>query len=112
MSPVVPTFLSVKSNSVIGLLLLSSKAKAKLMHEYNDDKAGLCTGAPKRGHVPLLSALALRPPEKKILQKPGISTLDWDAWKPKLEWKKNLGVAFDRSNKCNRKTGNEGRTSK
>ena len=47
----------------------------------------LVTGAPSGGQVPVLRALDKRLPKRKILQKPDIATVDWDAWKGKLETK-------------------------
>ena len=57
------------------------------MRHYIDNEMELFTWAPSKGHEPVLSALDLRLPKKKILQKPYISTVDWDAWKIKLQTK-------------------------
>ena len=57
MSLYVATIFSVKGTGFIDFVLSFSKVKAKLMSPYIDYEVEIFTGAPKRGHVPVLNAL-------------------------------------------------------
>ena len=62
--PGVPTFLSVQGNSVIDLALISSNFEAKITRRSTDDEVELFTGAPRRGHMPVLSSTDMQPLKK------------------------------------------------
>ena len=86
-TPDIPTFLQVNANSAIDLVFFPSKLKVKLIRQYLDVEVEIFTGAPRRGHVQILSTVNLRAPKTKILQKPDISRVEWDDSKVKLETK-------------------------
>ena len=90
--PGVPTFLSVQGNSVIDLALISPNFEAKVTRRFTDDVVELFTGAPRRGHIPVLSTIDMQPPKKIFREKYDLSAEDWDDWKTKLEAKAEMAL--------------------
>ena len=90
--PGVPTFLSVQGNNVIDLALLSPNFEATITRHFTDDEVELFTGAPRRGHIPLLSTIDMQPPKKIFQVKYDLSAVDWDDWKTNLEEKAEMAL--------------------
>ena len=47
----------------------------------------LFTGAPRRGHIPVLCTTDMQLPKRIFQEKYDLSAVDWDDWKTKLEAK-------------------------
>ena len=88
----VPTFLSVKGNSVIDLTLISPTFEAKITRSFTDDELEMFTGGPRWGHIPVLSTIDMQPPKKLFQEKFDLSSVDWDDWKTKLEAKAEMAL--------------------
>ena len=81
-----PTFLCVDGSSHIDLLLVSTNIAEKISPCYTDDIVELCSGAPQRGHVPLLTNLLIKNTQPDIIKdKIDIEATNWNEWSKDLE---------------------------
>ena len=87
-----PTFLSVPGYSVIDIALQSPNFEAKITRRFTDDEVELFTGAPRRGHIPVLSTIDMQPPMKNFQEKYDLSAVDCDDWNTKLEAKAEMAL--------------------
>ena len=83
-----PTFLSANGNSCIDLHISTVSGTDAFSELETDEEAELFSGAPIRGHVPILTSLSTSfarkdtPPPKESLN---LDTMDSDSWTQKLE---------------------------
>ena len=88
--PGVPTFLSVQGKCN-GPSLKSPNFEAKITRRFTDNEAELFMGAPRRGHIPMLSTIDMQR-RKFFREKNDLSAADWDDWKTKLETKAEMAL--------------------
>ena len=74
------------------MVLISPKIEAKITRRFIDDEVELFTGAPRRGHIPVLSTIDMRPPKKIVREKYNLSAVDWNDWKTKIEAKAEAAI--------------------
>ena len=72
-----PTFLCDNGYSTIDLLMLSTNITGTIIDQQTDDTVELFTGAPRRGHVPVISVLQLHKPHITPTTYPKWSKTDW-----------------------------------
>ena len=82
-----PTFLSANGSSHIDLMIVSNNLSDKLKSPYTDDTVELFSGAPRRGHVPLLCNFAHKTSAAKpeITEKLCIDSMNWIEWSRDIE---------------------------
>ena len=81
-----PTFLCVDGSSHIDLMIVSANIVDKMNTFYTDDMVELGSGAPDRGHVPLITSInegniAPNVPKEKL----DTEKTNWDEWTKELE---------------------------
>lgn len=81
-----PTFLSTNGFSYIDLVIVSNNLVDKIINITTDNEVELFSGAPFRGHVPLIITIECsnntrEPPVEKIC----IKEMNWNAWSQDLE---------------------------
>ena len=81
-----PTFLSTNGSSFIDLVIISNNLVNKVNSIYTDDEVELFSGAPFRGHVPVVTSInctnnPILPPEEKLC----IKNVNWEEWSQDLE---------------------------
>ena len=80
------TFLSSNGSSVIDLCIVSGRNATQVGFELTTDpNVELFTGAPKRGHIPLIVKCNLSRTTEEGITKPWLQKADWEAWKNVLE---------------------------
>lgn len=81
-APTCPTFLAKNGNSLIDFFVSSTGLDLFLDNPWTDYESNLYSGAPSRGHVPVLINLQTR--TRRISQKPEIKldlkTMIWENW--------------------------------
>ena len=81
-----PTFLSENGSSCIDLIIISNNLSRQVHTCYTDDEVELFSGAPTRGHVPLLTELSHNMQvETQQEEKLDIESFDWDKWSKEIE---------------------------
>ena len=81
-----PTFISSNGSSYIDLIIASNNMADMIEAPSTDSEVELFSGAPIRGHVPMLCNLAIgRPKQNTKTEKMDISNIDWDTWKDDLD---------------------------
>ena len=83
-----PTFLSSNGKSFIDFIITSVALEERVGDIQTDNEVELYSGAPLRGHVPILSKLATTSSVKskpQVKLKLDIGSFDWDSWKNDLE---------------------------
>ena len=89
-----PTFVSVNGQSVIDLCICSTKILRSLSTVYVDSTAELFSGAPRRGHYPIIWSWRLFSKCQTVRQiKKDFDNADWTVWKTALE--DNLTAELD-----------------
>ena len=95
-----PTFLASNGSSYIDLCLVSNKLKEHLCDIKTDDTAILYSGAPKRGHIPLITTLVTTPRQyntkPKATIKTDIKSINWNTWSD-LHESKIEGINSDKN---------------
>ena len=86
-NPDTPTFLCVDGHSTIDLCLVSSNLTEKITSCTTDDEVDLGSGAPDRGHVPVIIEMDTNRTQSKrsIKQKLDIDSINWEKWATDLE---------------------------
>ena len=82
-----PTFICENGSSHIDLMIVSNNISKKINPCYTDELVELFSGAPLRGHVPLLTTIAgqHRKIADVIEEKLNIEATDWGEWEDDLE---------------------------
>ena len=82
-----PTFLCENGSSHIDLMIVSNNISHKLNPCYTDEEVELFSGAPLRGHVPLLTTLSgqNRKMANVIEEKLHVEATNWREWEEDLE---------------------------
>ena len=83
-----PTFLAVdNANSFIDLFIISNTLADKVVSCKTDEDVELNSGAPRRGHVPVILELTKNNDSSKtqIKEKLDINQLDWENWTASIE---------------------------
>ena len=89
-----PTFVSVNGQSVIDLCICSTKILRSLSTVYVNSTAELFSGAPRRGHYPIIWSWRLFSKCQTVKQiKKDFDNADWTAWKTAQE--DNLTAELD-----------------
>ena len=80
------TFLSSNGSSIIDLCIVSGRIATQLGFELTTDpNVELFTGAPQRGHIPLIVKCNLSRTTEEGNTKPWLQKADWEAWQNVLE---------------------------
>ena len=80
------TFLSSNGSSVIDLCIVSGRIATQVGFELTTDpNVELFTGAPQRGHIPLIVKCNLSRTTEEGNTKPWLQKADWEAWQNVLE---------------------------
>ena len=80
------TFLSSNGSSVIDLCIVSGRIATQVGFELTTDpNVELFTGAPQRGHIPLIVKCNLSSTTEEGKNKPWLQKADWEAWQNVLE---------------------------
>lgn len=90
-----PTFLCVDGSSHIDLMIVSNNLVNKINPCYTDEVIELFSGAPMRGHVPLLTTLHEQylASDTVVTEKLNIEATNWGEWSEDLE----ISVVNDRA---------------
>ena len=91
-----PTFLAVdNANSLIDLFIISNNLADKVVSCKTDESIELNSGAPRRGHVPVILEIIKNnsTSNTQIKEKLDIDKLDWDNWTASIE--ESLEVSED-----------------
>ena len=81
-----PTFLTETGFSVIDLLIVSNNIKDKIEQPKTDDEVELYSGAPFRGHLPVITNIRGVPTENQIRkEKNSLDGVNWTVWASDLE---------------------------
>ena len=81
-----PTFLCENGSSFIDLMIISKNLVSKVETCYTDSEVELFSGAPLRGHVPLIMKLNKAKTSKpRVTEKIDINSISWAAWRGDLE---------------------------
>ena len=86
-NPDTPTFLCVDGHSTIDLCLVSTNLAGKITSCTTDNEVDLGSGAPDRGHVPVIIEVETNRTQSKrnISQKLDIDSINWEKWATDLE---------------------------
>ena len=86
-SPDEPTFLSANGSSKIDLMVISKELEDRIEACYTDPLVHLYSGAPLRGHVPVITKLKIgnKIPLKQTTKKICIEDIPWNLWSSDLE---------------------------
>ena len=82
-----PSFLCVEGSSNIDLIIASQNVAKKIKSCTTDELVHLYSGAPKRGHVPVITEIESSNKQKTTTAtaKLDVSAVNWDQWKQELE---------------------------
>ena len=82
-----PTFLATNGSSSIDLMIVSNNLVEKVQSCTTDKEAELYSGAPFRGHVPVIATfdLDISSKNKKATEKLNTDKICWDKWSQDLE---------------------------
>ena len=81
-----PTFMCDGGSSFIDLIIASNNVIDQLKPCTTDNTTELFSGAPRRGHVPLLTSLmGSRLSPTKVTEKLDIQSINWEEWSAELE---------------------------
>lgn len=77
-----PTFLCENGSSFIDLMIISNGLTSKVQPCYTDEVVELFSGAPLRGHVPLLTAISESNIKRDthVEEKLDIESINWEEW--------------------------------
>ena len=86
-TPNSPTFLSKDGSSVIDLSIVTNNLVDKVVNCITDEDVELFSGAPFRGHVPVIITLNLNGPtsNKQTIEKIDLDSIDWQEWSKDLD---------------------------
>ena len=81
-NPVTPTFLCKDGCSFIDLCIISNNLTDKVQSCITNEDVYLCSGAPDRGHVPVVFEISSQQVTVKdnIIQKMDMSSINWQKW--------------------------------
>ena len=83
-----PSFLAVNGSSNIDLFITSNTLSNQLLTPTTDVEVELFSGAPLRGHVPVLARLMLKvPATATFTERISLMNADWGKWRQDLEGK-------------------------
>ena len=82
-----PTFLCTNGSSHIDLSIISNNLVDSVDSCRTDEAVELFSGAPTRGHVPLVTELLVRREQTTlpVIEKLDITKMKWDGWKKQIE---------------------------
>lgn len=82
-----PTFLCENGSSHIDLMIISKNLASKVNKSVTDEDIELFSGAPLRGHVPLITEIVSRSNATKtpVTEKLDVNSIDWASWTEDLE---------------------------
>ena len=86
-SPNSPTFLCAKGSSVIDLAIVTNNLVDKIDSCETDESVELFSGAPLRGHLPVITTLnsSGQTPSKATIEKLNLDSINWEKWSEDLE---------------------------
>ena len=81
-NPETPTFLCKDGSSFIDLCIMSNNLTDKVQSCTTNDEVYLCSGAPDRGHVPVIIEISSHqvPVKDNIIHKMDITSINWAKW--------------------------------
>ena len=84
---VTPTFLAANGSSVIDLMIVSNNLGENITKCVTDEQVELFSGAPLRGHVPLITTLATQcnRTHTKVQEKLCMKNVNWSNWSEELD---------------------------
>ena len=82
-----PTFLAANGSSVIDLMIVSNNITDNIKTCVTDEHVELYSGAPLRGHVPLIATIATGSaiPPTEVIEKICLKTVNWEDWSRDIE---------------------------
>lgn len=81
-----PTFLCANGSSVIDFSIISNNLVDSVVNCRTDDSVELFSGAPSRGHLPLITEIATHQVENnEIKEKLDITKINWNNWTKSIE---------------------------
>ena len=82
-----PTFMAVNGSSCIDLMIISNNLIENVENINTDEDAHLYSGAPERGHVPLIAKFNFEIDNKKktVVEKINTGNICWEKWSNDLE---------------------------
>ena len=81
-----PTFLCVDGGSYIDLMIISNRLVDSINNCCTNTSVELFSGAPARGHVPLITELVVHEIQSNIVNvKLDLSTMNWEEWSISIE---------------------------
>ena len=81
-----PTFLCEDGSSYIDLFIVTNNITEKIQPCYTDDLVELYSGAPSRGHVPVLTEIKdVKTQPDVVREKLDIESTNWEEWSQDLE---------------------------
>ena len=82
-----PTFLCSNGSSIIDLAIISNNLVESLTSCTTDEEVELFTGAPTRGHVPVLTELKVRNDNSSspVIEKLDLTKMKWEEWTNHIE---------------------------
>ena len=82
-----PTFLCSKGSSYIDLSIISNELADSVIDCKTDEGVELFSGAPTRGHVPLLTTLSINRDDSpsNVIDKIDLSKMKWNEWTKHIE---------------------------
>ena len=89
MTSTTPTFLAENGSSFIDLVVVSQNLTEKISEVKTDPDIELFSGAPIRGHVPLILNISMDCPREAVLkqEKTDLSKICWSKWSSDLDLK-------------------------
>ena len=86
-SPDTPTFLSVNGSSKIDLFIVSNNLVESVNSCKTDEEVHLHSGAPERGHVPVIVELQVNSPtiNNQVTEKLDVENMNWEKWTEAIE---------------------------
>ena len=89
-----PTFVSSNGNSYIDFALVSNSLLKRKIQSKTDPFVNLFSGAPFRGHVPVILDYELKPKIVKsvVKEKIDICSIPWERWTQEMEYSCNWAI--------------------
>ena len=87
-TPNIPTFLCEGGSSVIDLVIVSNNLASKVETCVTDDEVELYSGAPLRGHIPVITEIAVNGAvnnQATVTEKLDVNNIKWALWTEDLE---------------------------
>ena len=93
-NPETPTYICKDGNSFIDLGIISNNLNDKIISCITDEDVYLCSGAPDRGHVPMILEISSNQVTVKdnLVQKLDVGSINWSKWTTDLDKEVNENI--------------------